>query len=85
MRARLLAVVLALVLLLPALAGCAARDEAECPVTEFDSEQTVEREEGLAVTLKQKTVTLENENAELIRKYRRHRQVYGRRRDPRQH
>lgn len=66
MRTRLFAAVLVLALLLPALTGCAYLDEAECPVTEFDSEKTLERNDGLSVTLKQKRVTLENENAELV-------------------
>lgn len=65
MKKRLFAAVVALLLLTPALIGC-ERKAAECPIKDYDSENTVENEVGLRVTIKQKKMNLDEENIELL-------------------
>ncbi|MBR3990975.1 MAG: hypothetical protein IKI91_02470 [Clostridia bacterium] len=66
MKTKIFILALALALLLPVLSGCAVRYDESCPIGDYDAENVFEGDDGRRVVIKQKKMSLENEDFELI-------------------
>ena len=66
MKTKIFILALALALLLPVLSGCAVRYDESCPIGDYDAENVFEGDDGRRVIIKQKKMSLENEDFELL-------------------
>ena len=66
MKTKIFILALALALLLPALSGCASRLDESCPIGEYDAENVFKGDGGRRVIIKEKKMSLENEDFELL-------------------
>ncbi len=66
MKTKIFTLALVLALLLPALSGCASRLDESCPIGEYDAENVFEGNDGRRVVIKQKKMSLEKEDFELL-------------------
>ena len=66
MKTKIFILALALALLLPVLSGCAVRYDESCPIRDYDAENVFEGDDGRRVIVKEKKMSLENEDFELL-------------------